>query len=209
MKQNILDTSKDLFLRQGFKTVSMDDIAQTLGISKKTIYQHFSSKDELVEASLNYIHDLAMDSIRSFSGTCETPIHEHYQIDKSFKTLFGEKVGYTAMFQLKKYYPKLAQDFQEKRYLNNKIIIHNNLQDGIDKGLYRKDINKDFVYMQFLAGSLAFFYIDEFQNENSPALSCEQFHWNFLEYYFRAIVTTKGLKVLENIINNNNNQYEI
>jgi len=55
MKDTILEKSKELFLRNGFKTVGMDDIAQSLHISKKTIYQYFPSKDDLVKAVLGYI----------------------------------------------------------------------------------------------------------------------------------------------------------
>ena len=55
MKDTILEKSKELFLRNGFKTVGMDDIAQALHISKKTIYQYFPSKDDLVKTVLGYI----------------------------------------------------------------------------------------------------------------------------------------------------------
>ena len=55
MKDTILEKSKELFLRNGFKTVGMDDIAQALHISKKTIYQYFPSKEDLVKAVLGYM----------------------------------------------------------------------------------------------------------------------------------------------------------
>ena len=71
MKNTILEKSKELFLRNGFKTVGMDDIAQALHISKKTIYQHFPSKDDLVKAVLGYIYDLAFGKIEEVSGNAK------------------------------------------------------------------------------------------------------------------------------------------
>ena len=55
MKETVLKKSLELFIRNGFKTVTMDDIAKELGISKKTIYLHFSAKDELVKATVDYV----------------------------------------------------------------------------------------------------------------------------------------------------------
>ncbi|MDO4763686.1 MAG: TetR/AcrR family transcriptional regulator [Flavobacteriaceae bacterium] len=211
MRENILNKSKELFLKHGFKTVGMDDISNELGISKKTLYQYFSSKDELVETSLNHMYDMVMQKIKAISGTCETPIHEHYEINRSVRDLFGGKISYIAMFQLKKYYPQLAQEFQEKRYKDNKVLIQRNLQEGIEKGYYRKEININFIITQFITGSLAFFYDEEFPIEKiageKGTMSCEEFNWNFLEYYLRAIVTPKGLEILENILNSK--EYEI
>lgn len=61
MKKTILKTSLELFVKHGFKTVTMDEIANELGISKKTIYLHFRSKDELITKTVDYIIDSAMD----------------------------------------------------------------------------------------------------------------------------------------------------
>ena len=68
MKDTILEKSKELFLRNGFKTVGMDDIAQSLHISKKTIYQYFPSKEDLVKATLDYVYNLAFSKIAEISG---------------------------------------------------------------------------------------------------------------------------------------------
>ena len=90
MKDTILEKSKELFLRNGFKTVGMDDIAQSLHISKKTIYQYFPSKDNLVKAVLGYIYGLAFGKIEEISGKCETTIHEHFKIKESIDGILGK-----------------------------------------------------------------------------------------------------------------------
>ena len=68
MKETVLKKSLELFIQNGFKTVTMDDIAKELGISKKTIYQHFSAKDELVKATVDYVFLTASDKIKNIAG---------------------------------------------------------------------------------------------------------------------------------------------
>ena len=63
MKNKILHNAADMFLNLGFKSVTMDDIASNSGVSKKTIYAHFSNKTDLVEAVTNYIFDLVCSGI--------------------------------------------------------------------------------------------------------------------------------------------------
>ena len=105
MKEKIIRKSEELFLTLGFKSITMDDIANAMGISKKTIYAHFTNKTELVEVvtfeALNQIH-LGIDKIRE---TSTNPIEELYQTKMFIMTyLKNEKVS--PQFQLKKYYPK-------------------------------------------------------------------------------------------------------
>ena len=114
MKDTILEKSKELFLRNGFKTVGMDDIAQALHISKKTIYQYFPSKEDLVKATLDYVYNLAFSKIAEISGKCEMAIHEHFKIKESIDGILGKDFETSpCFFQLKKYYPELCYEFEK------------------------------------------------------------------------------------------------
>jgi AcrR family transcriptional regulator len=57
MRHKILETSNELFLNLGFKSVTMDEIAKKMGVSKKTIYKYFENKTELVAALTDYMFD--------------------------------------------------------------------------------------------------------------------------------------------------------
>lgn len=203
-REAILMKAKELFLKHGVKTVGMDDIANALHISKKTIYQYFSSKEELVKITIDYIYDLVFGNIGQILGKGQTPIHEHFEIAKSVDKVLGKEIeNSTCMFQLKKYYPDIKYHLERKRYADNKRVLHQNIEEGIKQGFYRKDLDKNFVSTQFFAGSMAFHYDEEFSGEEMTGFSHAAFDKKHIEYHIRAIVTPKGLEILENILKNN------
>lgn len=202
MRENILEKAKELFLKHGVKTIGMDDIANALHISKKTIYQHFSSKDELVKITLEHFSELAFEKVNNLIGKCETPIHEHYEIEYAINDFLGKDSDSVCFFQLKKYYPELDYELYQKKYDNIKKLVSQNLTEGIKMGLYRAEIDKDFISSQFIIGCEAFHHNENFLENEKPKHSHYEFNIKFLEFYFRAIVTEKGLKILENIIKN-------
>src|SRR5690606_27605255 len=82
MKDKILDKAAEMFLNLGFKSVTMDDIAIELGISKKTIYQHFTTKNDLVESVTFYVFESINNGISSIREASDNPIEELFQVKK-------------------------------------------------------------------------------------------------------------------------------
>jgi len=80
MREKIINKSAELFLNLGFKSVTMDDIAQEMGISKKTIYVHFSNKTKLVEAVTFGLFDTICNGIDHICEHAPNPIEELYSI---------------------------------------------------------------------------------------------------------------------------------
>lgn len=197
MKERILKKSIELFTNRGFKVVTMDDIAVELGISKKTIYQHFPSKRELVKSTVDYIYDSAMENMRCVVGRCETPIHEHFEMRNCIKDLLGHNINAVTLFQFKKYYPRLADLIEERRYKDLDFTILRNLREGVEKGLYRKEIDIEFVGKLFFASTTAFFRNEAFFSEETM----DDFEIKFAEYHLRGIVTPKGMSILEELLN--------
>ena len=108
MEETILNKASELFLAQGFKSVTMDDIANELGISKKTIYQYYTSKPDLVEKTILFINskistELSYHLTSDLDSITEM-IEAHRKIDEIFKINKSASIH-----QLKKYYPKIAQ----------------------------------------------------------------------------------------------------
>ena len=81
----------------------MDDIANELGISKKTIYQHFSSKNELVIETVDFVFDTAINRLKDIQGKSETPIHEHFVMKNTVADLFGFNIQASTIYQFNKY----------------------------------------------------------------------------------------------------------
>ena len=202
MKETILNKSLELFTKHGFKSVTMDDIANELGISKKTIYQHFSSKNELVKATVDYVFESASNKMRSLAGNCETPIHEHFEMKNCVGDLFGHNIQASTIYQFNKYYPRLSERIQRKRHEDYDFTIIRNLEQGVKEGYYREEIDIDFVGKIFFASSTAFFNDEMFINMQNTQ-SIDELNYKFLEYHLRGIVSQKGLQVLEQLLQKN------
>jgi len=199
MREKILHTATDLFLNLGFKSVTMDDIAENLGISKKTIYTYFKNKTELVNASVYYVFERISNGIDHICRVDNNPITEIFIIkDFVLENLKNEKSS--PLFQLKKYYPKLHQDLIIKQFEIMQSCVEQNLLKGMDLGLFRKDLDLDFISRIYFSGMNAIKDNDLFPKNKTDIKNLMD---AFLDYHIRAIATEKGLKILKNQINKN------
>lgn len=199
MKEAILNKSLKMFVNHGFKSITMDDIAKEMGISKKTIYQHFESKNDLVAATVDYVFDSATCRMKEIADTTETPIHEHFDMKNCLGDLFGHNIQPSSIYQFNKYYPEQAKKIEKKRHDNFESTIIKNLQDGVRLGYYREDIDIEFIGRVFFLSSSSFLSNDIFE-ELLKSKTIEELNTKFLEYHLRGIVTPKGLEVLEQIL---------
>ena len=115
MRENIISKAEELFLSFGFKSVTMDDIANAMGISKKTIYAHFANKTELVEVVTFSILDHISDGIDRINAASINPIEELYDI-KMFVMNYFKNERVSPQYQLKKYYPQIFERLKIKQF---------------------------------------------------------------------------------------------
>ncbi len=196
MKEKILHKAADLFLSFGFKSVTMDDIANQLGISKKTIYSHFSNKRKLVHETTYYVFDRINSGICQVCSGQENPIQEMYEIKSLvMEQLKGEKTS--PHYQLQKYYPKIFASLKEKQFGSISVCVTENLKRGIDLGYYRDDVNIDLTSKFYLNGNIGIMNYELFPTDDYDVSELKA---SFLEYHIRAIATPKGLKILETIL---------
>ncbi|WP_373057687.1 TetR/AcrR family transcriptional regulator [Zunongwangia sp. H14] len=201
VREKILMAASEMFLTYGFKSVTMDDIAEKLGISKKTIYTHFSTKTKLVEATSSHLLCYISKGIEEIRAKNLNPVVENFEI-KHFvnQHLKGEKTS--PHFQLKKYYPKIFQNLIREQFDVLQNCVSKNIQRGIDSGDYRDQINIPFVCRIHFVGMMGvkdkdIFPIDEFSEQDLTE--------EFLHYHLRAICTPKGIKTLEEFIGTHEN----
>lgn len=199
MKTKILNTATSLFLDLGFKSVTMDDLADRMGISKKTIYTHFANKTKLVEdCTLSLFHKIS-DGIASICDLRKNPIEELYEI-KKFAMLHLKNEKTSPQYQLKKYYPEIYKTLRNKQYEMMKECMLSNLGRGVEMGIYRENLDVNFVARIYFSGVTSIkdetlFPRSEFRTE---ALMD-----TYLEYHLRGIVTPKGRSILKTIIQSN------
>mmetsp|Transcript_16512 Transcript_16512/g.19131 ORF Transcript_16512/g.19131 Transcript_16512/m.19131 type:complete len:203 (-) Transcript_16512:4153-4761(-) len=199
MKDKILEKSKELFLNLGFKSVTMDEIASSLGVSKKTIYKYFKNKTELVAAVTNYMFDTVSCGI---DGICElkmNPIDEIFSIKRLvMEHLKDEKSS--PQYQLQKYYPKIYSSLKQKQFLVMQGCVIDNLKKGIEDELYRDSIDVEFISRIYFNGMIGIKDKDMFPLNNYSMKTLMNY---YLEYHLRGICTDKGINQLEDQLKNN------
>jgi len=199
MREKIMSKSEELFLSLGFKSVTMDDIASAMGISKKTIYTHFSNKTELVEVVTFSILDHIYEGIDKINNASINPIEELYDI-KLFVLNYFRNERVSPQYQLKKYYPEIYERLQIKQFEKMHSSVENSLKMGVNTGLFRPDIDIDFISRMYFNGMTGIRDISIFPE---TIFDKNYLFESYLEYHLRAIITNKGLNLLNNYIKSN------
>ncbi len=199
MKAKILNKAIDMFLNYGFKSVTMDDIANAMGISKKTIYANFENKTKLVEECTDNLFQIISYGIDQICALEKNPIKELYEIKKFVMMQLKDEKS-SPQYQLQKYYPKIYEVLKVKEYEVMSVCVVDNLKRGLALGIYRPNLDVDFVSRIYYSGVFAIKDNNLFPNTEFKMPTLEDY---FLEYHLRGIVTPKGRKILNKIINSN------
>lgn len=201
-KEKILNKAGDSFLKYGFKSFTMDDIANDLGISKKTIYKYFGNKKDLVTQTVSFIHDDCLCKIDNVSQLGYNAIEENFEIKKIFKDFFQASTDESPMYQLEKYYPKVYEKVMTKEFAVFQECISKNIEKGISEGLYRGNIDINIATRFYFALIMAVHDDDIFTyNKNT----IKKLEIDALEYHTRSIATKRGIEELEKQLNEINN----
>jgi AcrR family transcriptional regulator len=201
MREKILHKSQELFLNLGFKSVTMDDIAGEMGISKKTIYVHFPNKTKLVEATTLHMFETISCGIDGICSLQKNPIEEVFEI-KQFVMDHLKNEKSSPQYQLQKYYPKIFVTLKSKQFEVMQGCVTENLKRGIQQGLYRDNLNIDFVSRIYFNGMVA---LKDQELFSLKTFSMNTLMENYLEYHLRGICTAKGLDILNEFLKINQN----
>lgn len=191
--KELLEKSGHVFMRFGIKSVTMDDIAGKLGISKKTLYQHFANKDELVQKCIGTM--CARDQ-SVIDGICKmdlNAIDQMFEISKFLVTMMQE-MHPSIHFDLQKYHPEAWNELQQIKHKDIYRCTTENIAQGIKEGLYRDDLNIPVISKIYLS---RFDVI--FDGELFPAgeFSFTDVIWELFRYHIRGIASDEGVKYLK------------
>lgn len=197
MKNKILEKASELFLTFGVKTITMDEIAEKMAISKKTIYEHYKNKTDLIRATSHFVFDKISARI---TAICDdkvniSPIQALFDIDEVVSECVDD--DNTVEFQLQKYYPEIAQSLNEKKFKLITESVTENLEQGIATGLYRPDLNLPIIARFYFSSTIAIKSSELFSPKDYKTTEIMR---TYLVYHVRAIATPKGIKQLEKII---------
>ncbi len=143
-KERILQKAADLFFRYGIRSVTMDEIAGQLGISKKTIYQYYTDKDEIVEGIID--REIVQNECKCdmYFSNSENAVHEIILSLDGMEEML-KATNPLIMYDLEKHHIKAHKKFKNHTGQFWYNIIVDNLERGIKEGLYRPELNKDIV----------------------------------------------------------------
>ena len=193
-KENVLSAVADLFLKYGVRSVSMDDIAHNQGISKKTIYQYFDDKNDLVNQVSKMVLEARMAEYREISVKASNSIEELYTMSILLRKHFSE-INPALMYDIQKYHPQAWSLFLKHE---NDVVYHSvidNLERGIEEGYFRSEIN---------AKVLARFRVEQIQVSFDERLfPKDQFDFTdvqvqLFDHYVHGLLTESGLELYKN-----------
>ena len=193
MDKEIIASASSLFLQYGYKAVTMDDIAEHLSISKKTIYHYFDDKTSLVRSAVYLVFDQVKDKIIAVQSSIENPIKALYEIKKIAVEVLGKK-DKSPQYQLQKYYPAIYAEIRKKELSALGDTFKMSLRKGIETGLFRTSIDTEFITRIYFNGFRGLRDIELFPPKDTDI---DIIIGKYIDYHLRAIVTPKGLNYLE------------
>lgn len=197
-------SSKDKYTQQVFElfklrglTLNMEEIAQELGLTKKTLYNNFHSKPELIGTVLNYFYSTLEREIALADQNSENAIESFFTVaviisDEILKlgplllkdySLYKSSLNILAFTDRKNFYSRL---------------VRKNLELGIEQGLYREDLNMDYVTL-FYTSAIELFYRWEKEGFKYFEESAE-FHRELVIHHLNSVINEKGYVVLQNYL---------
>ncbi len=193
LKDKIISESIELFMRYGVKSVTMDDIAKHLGISKKTIYLHFKDKEEIIYLTTSMYFENEKRDMEEMEKGNSNAVEHLYNLSKCLQERM-RNTNRSILFDLKKYYKRAWENY--KRHKQEVIFnsVMNNLKLGIAEGLYRSDINPEILaYLRIgeieLTFNKGYFPEDKF--------SIGDINEQIFDHFTHGILSKKGHNLLE------------
>ena len=197
--QKILQQVKTLYHKYGIKSITMDDVARELGISKKTLYLYVKDKadlvDKVVEMDINSHQCILKDVAIPNMNAIDALITVSKILNEQMKNM-----NPSASYDLRKYYPNIWEkivDFRRKHVFHQ---IRENMLQGIKEGLFRQDINADII-SYFYVLRIEEVYLESNEEFLKKYQGIEVFNTLF-DYHIRGIANKKGIEYYENKIKN-------
>src|ERR1043165_2202620 len=189
----ILSVAVESFRQYGFKTITMDDIARKAGISKKTLYQHVSSKPDVVIAAMQWHHEHMDELLTRLMQDAENAVEGMVRVHAVLIQMFRQ-INPMAMLELERFFPEAYRKFKEKLMKKDIATIRENIVRGMQEGLYREGMDADLLARYRVESCLILFQPNSLTSEaHHPHLVSQCIMENFLY----GLMTSKGEKLYQ------------
>lgn len=180
-------------MRYGLRSVSMDEIANQLGISKKTIYQYYADKDSLVSEVIGMVVEENKKGCLGYREVSENAVHEVFIVMEMVENLLRH-MNPVVMFDLEKYHPKAFALVNEYRNKFMYDMIKSNMEMGIEQELYRSELDADVLTRYRLTTIFLMFNPELFPPAKYQAIRVIT---EITDHFLYGLVTTKGYKLIQ------------
>ncbi len=193
VKDNIIGGAIELFMKFGAKSVTMSDIAKHLGISKKTIYQNFQDKEEIISVATDVYFDNKLEMMKEAEKNASNAVEFLYNLTVSLKNRIRSS-DLVVLNDLKKYHKEVWQKFKKKKHEVVFCSLLKCLKNGISEGLFRKDIDP---------GIMANLHIGQFElscNEDffpKEKYTITEVHEQIFDHFIHGILSEEGFAIFE------------
>ena len=193
-KEKILASADSLFSKNGVREVSIDDICRKLCISKKTFYQFYPQKEDLVGAIVSYHIDKTKSEFEKLSDS--------NNLMRAMKTLFdmvGKKKTMNSdkrmAYEIKKYYPETFRKNAREQECMMKEYFIAVFDEGAKEGYFRTDINRDAsLLLCFLLHKGMVDYMENGQVAEGRKITFKKLAKSYEDIITRSLLTEKGYK---------------
>ena len=192
----IIPRALGYFLQYGFKTFTMDDLAHNLGISKKTLYEQFASKQILVDACLDYALEMSCKRTELCLVGEGSVIENIFMRQKEIKNFFNMK-SWRPLWELKRYFPKTYERMDVAFAKSDALFIDQLIEKCLKEGFFRENINIKFYKQFYTQVQRLRSFENAFDEKDFPFWETV---YTMMEYFFRIIVNEKGMKELERVL---------
>ena len=188
LKGKILVTAMSLFKREGIKRIKMDDIAQALSISKRTLYETYENKEQLLCEGVIYEHQLRQEQLRQFTEQAENEIEVVMEFIRQEIVLLGgvNPLFFSELAKYERVVELLNEEHEQKRLHSMEFV-----KRGVEKGYFRSDINYDIVTK--MSDAVVQHVMMTRMYEEYPL---SEIFRNHVDILFRGICTDKGIAAL-------------
>lgn len=202
-EENIIAQVRQMYLKYGIKSVTMDDVARELGISKKTLYLHFKDKNDLVLKSMECQIDIDKASVNAIKDLKLNAIDELLEIASNV-ALTLKSIQPAVIFDIQKYYPQVWQ--LQMEYRQNFVVqtIIDNIKKGVEEGLYRPNFTPEII-AKFFAVKIENMFDDKIFP--TAKFDLANVYMEYISYHLMGICNQKGADyIVENIFKKSHNK---
>lgn len=191
--ERILEHTHRLFSRFGIRSVTMDQVAQSVGISKKTLYQYFEDKQTLVQQTFSGTLACQREEVWLLAHKAENPIKALLDILVYTNRRLAE-TNPIALYELQKFFPKAWEEFFTYKEKVVKVLLTRNLQKGIESGFYRKELNIEIIVQMHVKMIEAMLDPDVFPHTKFSPVSVNS---QYLLMFLYGISTPEGYALID------------